>query len=112
LIRNVKQAQVVYNFNNTKEKLLKSTAAIWFNKICKNHQLTPKFIKIEINGNNKQSYNTKKLAVKYRLNQELELLYKKKQNLSEKLYRTHLECGKQWNACIQTSVESKLQSVL
>jgi hypothetical protein len=59
LIRNVKQAQVVYNFKNTKEKLLKTTAAIWFNKICKSHQLTPKYIKIEVNGNNKQSYNTK-----------------------------------------------------
>jgi len=76
--RNVKQAEVVYNFKNTKKKLLKTTAAIWFNKICKNHQLTPKYIKIEVNGNNKQSYNTKKLAVKCRLNQELELLYKKK----------------------------------
>jgi hypothetical protein len=52
------------------------------------------------------------LAVKYRLNQELELLYKKKQNLGEKFYRTDLECGKQWNTCIQTSVESKLQVVL
>jgi hypothetical protein len=112
VIRNVKQAEVVYNFKNTKKKLLKTTASIWFNKICKNHQLTPKYIKIEVNGNNKQSYNTKKLAVKYRLNQELELLYKKKQNLSEEFYRTHLECGKQWNTCIQTSVESKLQSVL
>jgi len=76
LIRNIKQTQVVYNLKNTKENLLKTSAAIWFNKICKNYQLTPKYIKIEINGNNKQSY--KKIAIKYRLNQELELLYKKK----------------------------------
>jgi len=89
LIRNVKQAQVVYNFKNAKEKLLKTTADIWFNKICKNHQLTRKYIKIEVNGNNKQSCNTKKLALKGRLNQELELRYKKKQNLSEKFYRTY-----------------------
>ena len=113
MIRNVKQAKVVYNFKNTKEKLLKTTAAIWFNKICKSHQLTPKYIKIEVNGNNEQSYNKKKLAVKYRLNQELEVaLQEKRQNLSEKFYRTDLECGKQWNTCIQTSFESKLQSEL
>jgi len=54
----------------------------------------------------------KNLAVKYGLDQELELLYKKKQTLSEKFYRTHLKCGKRWNTHIQTSVESKLQSVL
>jgi len=112
LIRNVKQAKVVYNFKNTKEKLLKTTAAMWFNKICKNHQLTPKYIKIEVNGSNKQSYNIKKAAVKYRLNQELELLYKKKQNQVRNFCRTHLECGKQWHTCIQTSAVSKFQSLL
>ena len=95
-----------------REVYLKTTAATWFNKICKNHQLTPKHIKIEVNGKNKQSCNTKNLAVKYGLNQELELLYKKKKTLSEKFYRTHLECGKRWNTCIQTSVESKLPSIL
>ena len=85
---------------------------MWFNKICKNHQLTPKYIKIEVNGSNKQSYNIKKAAVKYRLNQELELLYKKKQNQVRNFCRTHLECGKQWHTCIQTSVVSKFQSGL
>jgi hypothetical protein len=39
------------------------------------------------------------------------LLYKKKHKLSKNFYRTHLECAKQWNTCIPTSVESKLPSV-
>jgi hypothetical protein len=30
---NVQQAQVVYNFNHTREKSLKTNAAIWFNKM-------------------------------------------------------------------------------
>jgi hypothetical protein len=42
---NSQQAQVVYTSQNTKEKLLKNKAAIWFNNLCKNHQLTPKYIK-------------------------------------------------------------------
>jgi hypothetical protein len=78
LIRNVKQAQVVYIFKNTKEKLLKTTAAIWF-EICKNPQLTTKYIKFEENGSNRQSYNTKQLAVKCRLNRELVALQEKTQ---------------------------------
>jgi len=42
---NAQKAQVAYNFQNTKEKLLKNCAGIWFNKISKNHQLTSKYIK-------------------------------------------------------------------
>lgn len=87
---NVQQAQVTNNFNNIKEKLLKTNAAIWVNKICKNHQLAPKYIKIEVNGNNKQSYDTINLAIKYRLSQELTFLYMQKQKVNEKLYRTHV----------------------
>lgn len=33
--------KLLVNFKNTTEKLLKTNAAIWFNKICKNRQLTP-----------------------------------------------------------------------
>jgi hypothetical protein len=37
---------------NIKEKLLKTKASIWFNKICKIEQLSPKHIHITVNGNN------------------------------------------------------------
>ena len=33
---NSQLAQVVYTFQNTKEKLLKNKAAIWFKTLCKN----------------------------------------------------------------------------
>jgi hypothetical protein len=35
------QGREINNYKNTKEKLLKTNAAIWFNKICKIDQLTP-----------------------------------------------------------------------
>ena len=35
------QAQI-YNYKNTGPELLETNAAIWFNKICKTKQLTPK----------------------------------------------------------------------
>lgn len=42
-----KQAQVIYIFKNIREKLMKANAAIWFDKIGKNHQKTTKHIQIE-----------------------------------------------------------------
>jgi hypothetical protein len=107
------QAQVTNNFKNIKEKLLKTNAAIWFNKICKNHQPAPKYIKNQSKWQ-QQSYDTIKLAIKYRLSQELKFLYMQEQKVNEKLYRTRLECAIQWNTlwdCIQTSIENKLQYV-
>jgi hypothetical protein len=35
------QAKTTNNFKNAKEKLLKTKAAIWFNKICRIDQLAP-----------------------------------------------------------------------
>ena len=52
--KNLQQLQ-----KNTSLKLLKTSAAIWFNKICKTKQLTPKYLSIKINGNNRQTKNTR-----------------------------------------------------
>ena len=68
---NAQQAECTYNYRNVKEKLHKTNASIWFNEICKNEQLSPKYIHITVNGNNQKSLNTKKAAIIYCLNQEL-----------------------------------------
>ena len=44
-----------------------------------------------------KSYDTIKLAIKYRLSQELTFLYMQEQKVNEKLYKTQLECAIQWN---------------
>jgi hypothetical protein len=41
---NAKQAETLYNYKNRKEKLCKTKAGMWFNKICKIERLTPKYI--------------------------------------------------------------------
>jgi hypothetical protein len=69
-------------------------AAIWFNKIYKTKQLTAKYFSIKINGNNRQSRNTRIAPTRYRINQEIKFLYCKKQKLNEPLYKIHLECAK------------------
>jgi hypothetical protein len=53
-----KQAREIYAFRNTKRKLLKTIAAIWFNKTCRAKHLSPSYISIKINGNQKQDRYT------------------------------------------------------
>ena len=58
------QARIVYKYRNTKEKLLRTNASIWFNKTCKAERLQPRYINMKVNGNNRRSHNTKNAAVK------------------------------------------------
>ena len=48
-----------------------------FNKICKTKQLTPKYSGIKINGNNRQTKNTRRAATK-----KSNLYFVKKQKLN------------------------------
>jgi hypothetical protein len=41
---NAQQVSIVHRYKNTKEKLLKASAAIWFNEMCGLQHLTPKYI--------------------------------------------------------------------
>jgi hypothetical protein len=52
---NAQQAKSAYNYHKIKEKLHKTIASIWFNKICKLEKLSPKYIHITVNGNNRKS---------------------------------------------------------
>jgi hypothetical protein len=46
----------INNCKNTMYELLKTNTAVWFNKICKNSQLTPKYVNIiNIKDNNQQN---------------------------------------------------------
>ena len=47
---NAKQARQHNNFKNTKCKLLRTNAAIWFNKMCRIRQIKSNYINIRING--------------------------------------------------------------
>jgi hypothetical protein len=45
------------------------------NKTCRDKHLEPSYINIKINGNNRQCRNTKKSAVRYRINQKIKFMY-------------------------------------
>ena len=58
-------------------------------KLCIEKSLTSQYVHIRVNGNNVQSINTKLAAIKYRFNQEIQFLYRKKQDGNEQLYKLH-----------------------
>jgi len=87
------QANIYNNFKNTKLKILKTNAAIWFNKTCKTKQIKPNYINIKISGRTHQDRKTTNNAIRYRINQEIKFLYRKKQHLNQQLYHKHLECA-------------------
>jgi hypothetical protein len=90
---NAKQAGYIYPYKNIKQKLHKTIAAIWFNKICREKDLKPNYINIRINGNNRQCNNNIKAAIRFRIKQEIKFLYIKKQKPNEQLYRLHPNCA-------------------
>jgi hypothetical protein len=59
------QAKIYNIYKNVKLKLLKTNAAIAFNKVCRNNHLTPNYIRIKVGGNNPQSNRTTIAAIKY-----------------------------------------------
>ena len=69
------QTKLAYQYTNTKRKLYKTNAAIWYNKMCRQKRLTPKYVNIRINGNNQQCQRTHKAAIHFRINQEIKYLF-------------------------------------
>jgi len=66
-IIDAQQTKLRNNYKNTKLKLLKTNAAIWFNKICKIKHIKPNYINIKINGNKQRDKKTTSNAVRYRI---------------------------------------------
>ena len=75
-----KQAKDIYRYKNIKRKLYRINAAIWYNKSCRQRQLTPAYVNVRINGKKQQCQKTLRTANQYRINQEIKFLYTKKLN--------------------------------
>jgi len=55
---NAKQAIDIHAYKNTRRKLYKTNTAIWFNKTCRDKELTLNHVRIKINSNDRQCNNT------------------------------------------------------
>jgi len=101
-IINAQQARIINNnYKNIKLKLLNANAAILFNKMFRAKQLKPDYINIRINGKTPQDKKTTANAIRFRINQEIKFLYRKKQHLNQRLYYLHLEDAHQYNGMLQ-----------
>jgi hypothetical protein len=100
-IMDAERASLLNNFKNTKGKLLRTNAAIWFNKMCKIRQLKPNYINIRISGKKQQDKRTTTQAIRYRITQEIRFLYCKKQHLNKQLYTGQLKCAQLYNGMWQ-----------
>jgi hypothetical protein len=108
------QAKLPTIYKNTRQRLLKTNEAVWFNKMCRIIRLKPNYINIKINGRKPQDKRTTTNAIRYRLNQEIKFLYCKKQNFNQQLYNIHLECVHHCNGIwqhIQNSIISQVNEV-
>jgi len=60
-IINAQQARLNNIYKNTKLKLLKTNAVVWFDKICRDRQLKTKYISFKINGRKREDKRAVKL---------------------------------------------------
>jgi hypothetical protein len=63
---NTQQAKIYNSYQNTKLKLLKTNAAIWFNKMYKIKHLKPSYIHFKTSGKTPQDIKTTSQAIEYR----------------------------------------------
>ena len=77
------------NTKTSEENCIKQNAAIWYNKICRQKQLIPKYISVMINGKNQRCLKTVLAATHFRINHEIKFLYIKNRN-SMKNCKTHI----------------------
>jgi hypothetical protein len=69
---NAKQTIDIHAYKNTKRKLYKTNAAIWFNKTCRGKELTPNYIKkihfpLSLgNGQSPHVYINQRLQIQFR----------------------------------------------
>ena len=71
------QAKLTNIYKNTKFKLLKTNAALWYNKICKEKQLQPRYISIRTGGQRQQDKKTTTHAIRFRIKVHLLVIINK-----------------------------------
>ena len=114
-IHYAQQANLHNIYKNTKIKLLRANSAIWYNKICRTRQIRPNYISFKSNGKTQQDKKTITNSIRYRINQEIQFLYKKKQQINKQLYHLHLECAQYYNGTwhlVQQNIDKQINKLM
>jgi hypothetical protein len=83
--------------------------------MCKIKRVKPNYWNIKINCNKQQDKRTAANAIRYRINQEIKFLYRKKQYLNQRLYNAHLKCAYHYNGMwryVRNIIESELNHTM
>jgi hypothetical protein len=79
---NANQAKLVHQYINTRRRLLKTNAHIWFNRTCQIKHIVPKYAKINMKGTNKAVQQTQWQIRKLRISNEIKSLSTKKHKIN------------------------------
>ena len=105
------QAQLINRYKNTRSKLLKCCANIYFNKQCLVKQITPTYVNIRVANTSPAALVTTKKAQTIRIKDEIKFLHMKKEKLNKELYNTHLRAAQEWGNTWHIIQESILESI-
>ena len=105
------QAQLINRYKNTRSKLQKCCANIYFNKQCLVKQITPAYVNVRIANTSPASLVTTKKAQTIRIKDEIKFLHKKKDKLNKELYNIHLKAAQEWDNTWHIIQESILESI-
>jgi len=91
-------AKTINLYKNTRSKLLKFWAKIYFNKQCLLKKGIPKYANLKFTSNSPVSKVTTKNAQVIRIKDEIKFLFKKKEKLNHDLYIFHTKAAQEWGS--------------
>ena len=90
------QARTIFQYKNTRIKVLKCCTNIYFNKQCLNKRNVPSYANIKLPNTSPAARTTQRRVHSMRIRDEIRFLYKKKQQLNNTLYKIHLKAAQEW----------------
>ena len=104
------QACTIFQYKNTRIKVLNCCANIYFNKQCLIKEIVPNYANIKLPNTSPAAHTTQKKIRTVRIKDEIKLLYKKKQKLNNELYKIHLKAAQEWGNSWYTILDSVIES--
>jgi len=90
------QGSSINQYKNTRSKLLKCCANIYFNKQCLPKKIIPNYAKLKFQNISPAAQLTSKESQITRIKDEIKFLFIQKDKLNRKLYEHHLKAAKEW----------------
>ena len=90
------QARTIFQYKNTRIKVLKCCVDIYFNKQCLNKRIVPSYANIKLPNTSPAALTTQRKVHSMRIRDEIRFLHKKKPQLKNTLYKIHLKAAQEW----------------